>query len=242
MEEALELGSYLPISYRTSSEEEYISFLWDAFNTNYTHGKYQFAFLAYHMLTLSFVYFNVWQIKQAQPNSFAYGAIGFSKDIEKGLLTATSPFDYSAVNESSILRFLKLISCDNDKIGNYTKLVKDRNDSAHSNGHIYFNSVETLDAKVAQILRAVEEIQSHSRPVIEHIYIDFLRQSYDPEVRENVDAGDQIREVLIHGNYLSRKDIEICASCSLDTLRTHERFADVEALHNDLRAYCERLE
>ena len=27
------------------------------------HAKYQFAFLAYHMLTMSFVYFNIWQIK-----------------------------------------------------------------------------------------------------------------------------------------------------------------------------------
>ena len=37
--------------------------LWDAFEMNYTNGKYQFAFLAYHMLTMSFVYFNIWQIK-----------------------------------------------------------------------------------------------------------------------------------------------------------------------------------
>ena len=242
MEEALELGNYLPISFRTSSEDEYIAFLWDAFNTNYIHGKFQFAFLAYHMLTMSFVYFNIWQIKQAQPDSFAYGSIGFSRDIEKGLLAATSPFDFSAVNESSILRFLKLIACDNDKIGNYAKLVKDRNDSAHSNGHIYFNSLDTLDAKITQILRAVEEIQRHSKPVIEHIYLDFLRQSYDPDDRENLDAGDQIREVLVHGNYLSRKDIEICTSCNLDSLRTHERFADIESLHNDLRDYRAKLE
>ena len=47
-------------------EQEYIAFLWDAFETNYTHGKYQFAFLAYHMLTMSFVYFNIWQIKQTR--------------------------------------------------------------------------------------------------------------------------------------------------------------------------------
>jgi hypothetical protein len=26
--------------------EDYIAFLWDAFETNYTHGKYQFIFLA----------------------------------------------------------------------------------------------------------------------------------------------------------------------------------------------------
>ena len=50
MEEAAELGNYLPLSFKTRSEQEYIAFLWDAFETNYTHGKYQFAFLAYHRL------------------------------------------------------------------------------------------------------------------------------------------------------------------------------------------------
>ena len=25
-------------------EQEYVAFLWDTFETNYTHGKYQFAF------------------------------------------------------------------------------------------------------------------------------------------------------------------------------------------------------
>ena len=28
----------------------------DTFEMNYSHGKYQFAFLAHHMLTMSFVY------------------------------------------------------------------------------------------------------------------------------------------------------------------------------------------
>ena len=41
--------------------------LGDAFETNYTLSKYQFAFLAYHMLAMSFVYSNIWQIKQARP-------------------------------------------------------------------------------------------------------------------------------------------------------------------------------
>jgi hypothetical protein len=54
MEEAAELGNYLPLSYKTEDEQGYIAFLWDAFETNYTYGKYQFAFLAYHMLTMSF--------------------------------------------------------------------------------------------------------------------------------------------------------------------------------------------
>ena len=86
MEEAAELANYLPLSFKTPKEQEYIEFLWDAFETNYTHGKYQFAFLAYHMLTMSFVYFNIWQIKQTEPKDFAMRLIGFGKDIEKSLL------------------------------------------------------------------------------------------------------------------------------------------------------------
>ena len=45
MEEASELGNYLPHSFKRPKEQEYIEFLWDAFETNYTHGKYQLAFL-----------------------------------------------------------------------------------------------------------------------------------------------------------------------------------------------------
>jgi hypothetical protein len=123
MEEAAELANYLPLSFKTPKEQEYIDFLWDAFETNYLHGKYQFAFLAYHMLTMSFVYFNIWQIRQTERKDFAMGLIGFGKDIEKSLLEANSPFVFSTVNERSILRFLKLIACDNSKIGTYVLAV-----------------------------------------------------------------------------------------------------------------------
>src|ERR1035437_10004706 len=137
MEEAAELTNYLPLSFKTPKEQEYIEFLWDAFETNYRYGKYQFAFLAYHMLTMSFVYFNIWQIKQARPADFEMGLIGFARD-EKALLGATSPFVFSTVNERTILRFLKLIACDNGMIGTYAKLVDDRNKSAHPHGNIFF--------------------------------------------------------------------------------------------------------
>lgn len=218
MEEAAELANYLPLSFKTPKEQEYIEFLWDAFETNYAHGKYQFAFLAYHMLTMSFVYFNIWQIRQTKPKDFAMGLIGFGKDIEKSLLEATSPFVFSTVNERSILRFLKLIACDNSKIGTYSKLVDDRNESAHPNGNIFYSTEAALDLKIAEILRVVAEIQAHSKPVVEHCYREFLAASCDPDERAYPDASDQIREVLIHSNYLSQKDVEVCMGLDGETL------------------------
>lgn len=235
VEEAAELADYLPLSFKTPKEQEYIEFLWDAFETNYTHGKYQFAFLAYHMLTMSFVYFNIWQIKQTTPNHFAMGLIGFGKDIEKSLLEATSPFVFSAVKERSILRFLKLIACDNGKIGTYAKLVDDRNESAHPNGNIFYSTEAALDIKITEILRVVAEIQTHSKPVIEHCYREFLLQNHDSEEREYPDAADQIREVLIHGNYLSQKDIDICLGSDLASLAQQPEFESMRTLHEALK-------
>ncbi|MBU1701419.1 MAG: hypothetical protein KJ970_10010 [Candidatus Eisenbacteria bacterium] len=231
MDETAELANYLPLSFKTPKEQEYIEFLWDVFETNYTHGKYQFAFIAYHMLTMSFVYFNIWQIKQTEPKDFAMGLIGFGKNIEKSLLDATSPFVFSTVNERSILRFLKLIACDNSKIGTCAKLVDHRNQSAHPNGNIFYSTEAALDIKITEILRVVAEIQTHSKPVIEQCYREFLVQSRDAEEREYPDAANQIREVLIHGNYLSQKDIEICLGFDPEPLADRPRIEGMQELH-----------
>jgi hypothetical protein len=234
MEEATELANYLPLSFKTPKEQEYIEFLWDAFESNSENKKYQFAFLAYHMLTMSFVYFNIWQIRQARPNDFEKGLIGFGREFEKNLLDATSPFVFSTVNERTILRMFKLIACDNGKIGTYAKLVDDRNDTAHPNGNIFFSTQAALEAKIAETLRVVDEIQTHSKPVIEDCYRNFLLQSHDPEGREYPDAADQIRELLIHKNYFSQKDIELCLAYDLAQLRTDPNYPAIEALHQSL--------
>jgi len=236
MEEAIELGNYLPLSFKTKSEQDYIQFLWEAFETNYTHGKYQFAFLAYHMLTMSFVYFNIWQIKQAIPKDFENGLIGFGKDVEKKLLDASSPFVFSTVNESSAMRFLKLIGCDNGKIGSYSALVKERNDTAHSNGNIFFSTQPALDAKIIEILRVVSEIQNHSQTVVENCYRGFLISSANSEEREYADPMDQIREVLIHGNYLSQRDIDLCLNLDLSDLESGSHAEEIRRLHEMLRS------
>lgn len=245
MDDALDLADYLPLSFKNDSEQEYIKFLWDAFDSNYENKKYQFAFLAYHMLTMCFVYFNIWQIKQTEPGDFEKGLIGFGKDIEKSLLGATSPFVFSTVNERTMMRFLKLIACDNSKIGTYAKLVDDRNESAHPNGNIFFSTEAALGTKITEVLRVVDEIQTLSAPIIQRCYSRFLAESNDPEDREYPDDADQIREVLIHGNYLSQKDIDLCAAFDIsahEELEMHTNFPGIESLHGILRATYGELE
>ena len=152
------------------------------------------------MLLMSFVYFNIWQIKQAWPRSFAKSLIGFDKDTEKKLLNATSPFTFRAVRERNAMRFFKIVGSNNSEIGVYAGLVRDRNEVAHANGNIFFNDHAALDRKITDVLRAVNEIQVRSQSTIENCYREFLLESHDPEHREYLDADDQIREVLIHHN------------------------------------------
>jgi len=140
------------------------------------------------------------------------------------------------VKERSILRVLKLIQCDNAKIGTYAKLVDDRNESAHPNGNIFYSTEAALDVKITEILRVVEEIQSHSKPVIEHCYREFLSQNHDPEEREYPDPADQLREVHIHGNYLSQRDIEICLGFDLGAFEGRPEYKNMRELHEALIA------
>ena len=235
MEEAAELWDYLPLSFTSPKEQEYVTFLWGTFEINYTHGKYSFAFLAYHMLAMSFVYFNLWQIKKTEPKNFEMSLIGFGKDVEKKLIVSTSPFVFSTVNERTVLRILKLIDCDNGKIGTYAKLVDVRNQTAHPNGHIFFSTQDALDTKITEILRVVSEIQTHSKTVIARCYREFLLHSHDHEAREYSDATDQIREVLIHENYMSQMDIMLCLAHDLSDLRECGEVAQIEELHNCLQ-------
>lgn len=227
MDEALQIRDYLPSSFSRGSEGEYINFLWEAFEENYHNGKYQFAMLACHMIYMSFVYFSIWKIKHSRPHDFEKSLVGFSKEDEKELLEATSPFTYWTINESRIFRFLKLIGCCNNDIGQFAKLVQQRNEIAHPNGNIFFSDQTTANKRISEILRQMDAIQNHMLPVIHDCFRRFLIDSSDAEQREYEDPADQIREVLIHGNYFSQKDVEACLTFDIRILESIENYSAI---------------
>lgn len=230
MDEAYEILEYLPSSCKTQNDQEYITFLWETFESNYKNEKYQFAFLAYHMLFMTFVYFCIWQIKINKREDFEKALVGFHNDIERDLISASSPFVFHKVNESAIFRFLKLVGCDKGKIGNYVRIVRERNNIAHSSGNIFYNSQETIDEKISIIISLVKEIQEQIKPIILECFEQFLLTSYDPEEREYLDSREQIQEELIHKNYMSEKDILVCREYDISTLEENPNYDLIEEL------------
>jgi hypothetical protein len=232
MDEALPILDHLPISFRQKSESDYIIFLWEAFESNYKNEKYQFAMLAYHMLYMSFVYFIIWKIRHVHPEKYKHASIFLAgRNLsESELISLTSPFSFSKIEERTIFRILRLIGCKNEDIKPFTKLVDERNDIAHSNGNIFFGDQKTADQKISEVLQQIAAIQSHMKPVIHDCFRQFLLDSYDPESRECADATDQIREVLIHANYFSQEDINACLAFDIDSLSSNENFPAVSEL------------
>lgn len=231
MENATDILDYLPITYKSQEEQDYINFLWESFECNYENGKFPFAYIAFHMIYMSFVYFEVWKVKENRKNVFENAMIGFNKDIEKNLLNATTPFAFWEIGESNFFRFLKLIGCDNNRIGNYKKSVDDRNNSAHSNGRVLFNDKITIDNKTKNILTFINEIQINSHSVIEECLIKFLKENLDSKTREYIDNEDQIREILINRNYLSQKDVNYLLTFDIKKLSEEKDYKKIRKLY-----------
>ena len=226
-EYAFQILDCLPYINKSLQDEEYINFLWETFCANYEKEKYQFAFIAYHMLFMSFVYFSIWKIKIIREKDFSKALIGFDKDCEKKMINASSPFAFSEINESNIFRFFKLVGCKNDKIGEFTKIVKTRNTISHSNGNIFFNSQDSLDEKINEVLQCIFKIQEHTECIIEDIFKQFIKNNWDSNNRECIDDGDQIREILIQKNYFSKKDIEYCLTFDINLLKQEKNFTKI---------------
>lgn len=233
MEEALKLDRYLPQSFAAAEEQAYLSFLWSAFQTNYEAERYEFASLAFHLLYMSFVSFSIWQIRLARPEPFRMAMVGFRSDDEGKLMECATPFKfYDKLKEAQIFRFLKLVGCDNQQIGEFAKFVKRRNKIAHPSGTVFFNDHVAIDAEIAEMMTEVRNIEAHMRLVILELYRAFLLgDSSDPDLRQYPDYADEVRVNLVHANYMSEADIAFCRTFDLEELAREPNFPEMEALH-----------
>ena len=80
---------------------------------------------------------------------------------------------FSEEQESRILRIFKFWGL-NERIGEYKKLVKERNNIAHSNGNIYYKEQDSVDVRISDVLRFAEEIHQKTKSSIEQAYKVFL--------------------------------------------------------------------
>lgn len=230
MDEANQIFSYLPLRYKNNGEAEYVQYLWKAFESNYENEQYQFAFMAYHMLFMSFVYFSIWKIKSIHPDDYRKISLGFKDCFE----TASDPFSFCAENERTILTFFRFWGIGKEKIGNYKKLIDTRNDIAHSSGNIYFQSIMSIDNKIDDILNFCKEIHEETKITIEQAYKQFLIDN--PSVNDSpyIDTTELLNEEFIHKHYISEADMTFCVQYDVIKLVSEDNFGFFQQIHNEI--------
>jgi hypothetical protein len=229
MDDAERILDYLPLSYGSTEEGAYIEHLWSAFSSNYQSGYYQFAMLALHMLFMSHVYFTVWQIRLSRPKDLAK-ILTFHRQGDE-LLKASSPYGFNRSSERDIIKLLKLLGCPAQHLGQFARLVTERNSIAHPNGHIFYGDVQSAGRKVNEIVANLEILHVFRKPLIQDCMRQFLICSQKPDQLIYMDESDQIREVLIHRLYLSSHDIRTCLAFDISSLSRHKDFSEMKRLH-----------
>ena len=187
------------------------------------------------MLFMSFVYFNIWQIKLIRKDDFDKIKLGFSDCCEK----AKNPFMFSFEGESRILDLLKYLCSShqdvNSLIGRYKSLVKERNGIAHANGNIPFRNVDYLETRISDIVRYAGEIQQYSKPIIQECFEKFLIENQNEEERRYLNIQELINEELIHEHYLSQKDLEFCLEYDINSLLEQPNYLEVEKIFEEVK-------
>lgn len=119
---------------------------------------------------------------------------------------------------SQIFRFLKLIGCTNQQVGEFAKFVRRRNKIAHPTGNVFFNDQAAIDAEIAEMMKEVRNIEQHMEPVIFELYRRFLETSADIEEREYTDPNDEVTANFVHADYMSSADLAFCRQFDLAPL------------------------
>lgn len=202
--------NFLPVSYAKAHEDEYIQFLFKAARDNYQSGNWQFSYFALHLTFMWYIYTLIWKIKHIDNDRFqlAIKLHDFEKVI-KPINGANSPADYNTLPEAQVMHFLRLIIEEESRIKEFKKAVHLRNDLAHCNFLIRVDTVNALQDNLSSVIDKMNEIQSAFNPMLAKLLSNFTQDSTDPENREYTILEDQVREVLVHKNYLSRKDLEL---------------------------------
>ncbi len=243
--DAHRIFDYLPIEYKTKIESDYVAFLWDTFSVNYEKEKFQFAYIAYHMLFMCFVYFQLTKIYLNIPDDIRRILI-FTRDAQtavdtyeqrmneaiarKGTIPHFDPFSLSRENESTIVGLFVSIGCKRETIKRLKKLVRDRNEVAHSNGNINFSVQSSLDEKIEEILDCIDEIHQNTRSTIHDCTKRFLMDSTNPDENEYSIAEDQVREIFIRNKYLSPLDLLLASKFPIEELEEMEGYSYIEEL------------
>lgn len=213
---------YLPIKFPDEEADEFVKYLEESYIENTGHKKYQFAFKAFHMLYMVFVYKVTWFLNKNNTAILEELKKEYSiktkksggREIADSILTITKMFHQSQINEAkSILKLITLLDgFDNNDIDKCLTHIEVRNHCSHATGKIYYNE-KAVDHFINDELGYIEKIQKKVKSDFVGLFNEFLNKNWNQPF-----IGGDIENWLKENN-ISQKDLEFFIEADLSLFK-----------------------
>lgn len=249
-DELFKMLEYLPEEFEDDTEEKYIDALMLAAQTSYENGLYQFAYVQYHMLFMTAVYYALLKVSvfhKEELNKALYYLLRdrFSDFWSESNKKAGKLYfgSFAIINESDVFMLLRVVGLDSDLLGELQKLVRERNKYAHANGQLQLTSdelfMDALNSYNAKIQKVVE--------LLKNDLIAFYKKTisdpdfYDSDIRAYLDPDEQMIQKLIKEYSLSRVELNWLRKIRLSDFDGCAGETEIKTLHSALIHYYREL-
>lgn len=202
------IRKYLPLTFADEEANEFLKYLQESYIENLAKEKYQFSFIAFHMLYMTFVYKVKWFLKQ-KGNTDIDTALTNFKQQHRGSAFNTL-FDLSQFQEKTSLEKLLLsLRFHTNDISICKNHVEIRNNCSHASGRIYYKKQSNIEHYIVEEIEFVKRIQNKTGSDLQTIFNNYIENNWIMPIQTGY-----IRSWIIE-NYLSEKDLEIIAGFEL---------------------------
>ena len=249
-EELFSIFACLPELFRDGDEERYIEALSLAMQTSYQNSLYQFAYMQYHMLFMTAIYFVLLKLYILHHDEMEQALYYLLKDRFNEFLGKENTKDgqvyfgsFAAIGESDVFKLLHIVGMDTSLEGELKKLVKERNDYAHANGRLLLTSEEFFLEKIQNFNHCIHRVLALIKDDILQLYSSTLNDPdfYNPDIRAYLDPAQQIQEEIVKKYSLSRFELNWCRKYDIKQLEASDNYENKKELHIALSQYYKSL-
>lgn len=220
------LQKYLPLYFHSSENEEYLDYLRKAYFSNIKSETFQFAYIAFHLLYMSFIYKTLWIMNKVNKSDDLVKSFLESKNIAD----IYSPFDFSIGSETKSISLLQPLRFTQNQIEKFKIPISNRNHCAHASGRIEYKE-PAVDRLIQNEIECVEEIFEKTNEFYLEIFNDFLDNNWNPDNREIALGADSLTDFMKNYQF-SKMDIEYIIN---------RDFPDLERKSNDKKTVYKKI-
>lgn len=237
---------YLPELFTDDSEEEYIRALQLATETSFENRLFQFAYVQYHMLFMTSIYYALLKLSEIHKDEFEKAIFYLLKDRKSDLYKPTNTKSgklyfgsFAIIPESDVFMLLRVVGMDTSLLGELQKRVEKRNKYAHANGQMLLTSEDVFWDEIKEYNKCLERVFELFKSDIVSLYKDTIVKSefFDPDERAYIDVDEQILQEFVKVYSLSRAELNWLRKIKTAEFKEYEGYEHIKDLHIALCHY-----